>query len=168
MSSITQTVILNAKQIEQIINRLAYQIYEDCADETSIVLAGIAQNGLTLANRLIDKIHQISNIKCEFIEIEVDKKNPHADAIKLNMDINNIAEKAVILVDDVLNSGKTLIYALNPFLDIPTKKIRTTILVDRNHKNFPVSADFVGISLATTMQEHITVQFGEEDVVYLS
>ncbi len=162
--------ILNSTQIQQKIDRMAYQILEDCFEEKSIIIAGIANRGYTLAKRLKGVLEKISKIKIELIEITLNKDSNHLEA-EVDTDINKCKNKTIILVDDVLNSGKTLVYGLAVFLNIPTKKIRTAVLIDRSHKLFPVSTDFAGYTISTVSQEHVSVHFSNkksEEAVYLS
>lgn len=165
-----QLLILNAKQIQQKINRIAYQILEDNLNEKEIVLAGIWDRGYKLAIRLKEVLSKISNVKITLLKIELDRKNSRLVA-ETDLDQSQWKNKAIILVDDVLNSGKTLAYGLGVFLNTPHKKIRTVVLVDRSHKIFPIATDFVGLQLATVLKEHVDVVMdvdGEEDRVYLS
>lgn len=161
------TLLLNKVQIEQRINRIAYQIYEDNFEEKEIVLAGIVKGGYELAVRIKSVLEKITNIKIHLIEVKVDKNNQAGQNIQLPASKTELKNKVVILIDDVLNSGKTLTYALLPFLDADVKKIRTVLLVDRDHKRYPVIADFVGFKLSTTLKEHVDFDFsqGNESVV---
>ena len=167
--SAAKTLILNSIQINQKIDRLAYQVYENNAEEDNIVIAGITGRGYILAKRIADRLRKISKIKVELVEVTVDKDNPLKQEIKLSTPVKNFKGKVVILVDDVLKSGKTLIYGLEPFLEIPLKRITTLVLVDRNHNRYPIKADLVGLSMATTLQEHISVELDKEgkEAVYL-
>ena len=149
--------MLGKKQIEQKVNRLAWQVYEDNFREKEIIVAGIAKTGFLLAQRIAGALEKISPLKIKLVKIILDKENPLTCSIEPKLSPAELKGKIVMLVDDVLNSGMTLTYSLRPFLDAGIKKIRTVILVDRSHKRFPTGADFTGISLATTMQEHITV-----------
>ena len=166
----TQTLILNSKQIEQKINRIAYEIYENNYDEKDIVIAGIGGNGYLLAKRIADVVQNISPLKTQLIEITIDKKNPLAKEIKISLSDEELKNKVIVLVDDVLNSGKTLIFGAKPFLSTPVKRLITAVLVDRGHNRYPIKADFVGLSLSTTLQEHITVEINKKgkETVYLS
>jgi pyrimidine operon attenuation protein/uracil phosphoribosyltransferase len=165
----TQTPVLDKKQIGQKINRIAWQVYEDNFSEKEIIVAGIAKTGFLLAQRIGTVLEKISPLKIKLVKIILDKENPLSCNIEPQLSSKELKGKIVILVDDVLNSGMTLTYSLGPFLDADVKKIRTVILVDRNHKRFPIGADFTGISLATTLQEHITVDLeGGKDSVILS
>ncbi len=152
-----KTEILNREQIQQKIERLAYQIYEDNVEENEIILAGIIGNGFLLAQKIGTVLKKISPMQIQLVSISMDKKNPLNGSTTLSPDNLQYKNKVVIVLDDVLNSGKTLIYGMRVFLDLPLKKMRTVVLADRNHKRFPVSADFTGISMATTLQERITV-----------
>jgi len=162
-----RTIVLNSKQINQKLNRIAYQIYENNYEEKEIILAGIVDRGYHLAERIRDILTKISPLQIQLLKIELDKLNPLASTNSLKLTTEKLKGKVVILVDDVLNSGKTLIYGVRLFLDAELKKLSTAVLVDRNHKNFPVEADYVGLSMATTMQEHVFVELEKENCVYL-
>ncbi|HBI40056.1 MAG TPA: phosphoribosyltransferase [Tenacibaculum sp.] len=155
-------VILNSKQIEQKLKRIAYQIYETNNDENEIVIAGISKNGFTLAKKLKEIIGEISSIKVVLCEVFMNKKHP-INSVNTSIGKEKYENKSVVLVDDVLNSGTTLIYAVNHFLEVPLKNFKTAVLVDRNHKKYPVKADFKGISLSTSIKEHVNVEFKEEN-----
>jgi len=166
----SQLLILNKQQIQQKINRIAYQILEDNLTEKEIVLAGIWDRGYKLALRIKAVLSGICEIKVTMLKIELDRKNTKLVA-QTDLPETQWKNKVIILVDDVLNSGKTLAYGLGVFINTPHKKIRTVVLVDRSHKIFPIATDFVGLELATVLKEHVDVVMdveGEEDRVYLS
>ena len=166
----TKTLILNSKQIEQKINRIAYEIYENNYGEKEIIIAGIADNGYLLAKRIADVLQKISSIKAQLIGIAFDKENPFTKEVKLELSDKQLKNKVVILVDDVLNSGKTLIFGAKLFLNAPVKRLTTAVLVDRGHNRYPIKADVVGLSMSTTLQEHITVELNKKgkEAAYLS
>ena len=155
----TRTLLLDEQQVSHRINRLAYQIYEDNSREKEIILAGIIKNGFLLAEKIAAVLKNISTLKILVTEVIVDKHSQGNKEISVSINKSELQGKVVVLVDDVLNSGKTMMYALKPFLDADIKKIRTVVLIDRNHKRFPLAADFSGLSLATTHQEHVSVEF---------
>ena len=166
----SQLLILDKNQIQLRINRIAYQILEDNLGEDEIVLAGIWDRGYKLAVRLKQVLETISDLKIIMLRIDLDRLNTKLVA-NTDLDESHWKNKVVILVDDVLNSGKTLAYGLGVFLNTPHKKIRTVVLVDRRHKIFPIATDYVGLQLATVLKEHVDVVMdveGEEDRVYLS
>ncbi len=163
-------LILNRQQISQKINRMAYQVLEDNLNEPEIVIAGIVDTGYIIAERLKTVLEKISKIKVTLMKIELDKTSTHLQA-NTDLEIDAVKNKVVILVDDVLNSGRTLAYGLGIFLDMPLKKLRTLVLIDRSHRIFPVSPDFTGLELATVLKEHVEVildENGVDDAVYLS
>jgi pyrimidine operon attenuation protein/uracil phosphoribosyltransferase len=163
-------LILNQHQIEQKIDRIAYQVLEDNFDEQEIIIAGILPRGNYLAENLKKRLDQIAPFKSTLITIELDKQSSSLEATT-NTDLQICRDKVVILVDDVLNSGKTLAYGFGVFMDVRLKKLRTVVLIDRNHKSFPVTTDFAGIALSTLLKDHVDVilnQPGEEDAVYLT
>ena len=164
-----QLLILNQQQIQQKIDRIAYQVLEDNFDEEEIIIAGILPKGNYIAERLKTILDEIAPFKSTLLTIDIDKQSTSLKA-KTDTDIQICNNKAVIIVDDVLNSGKTLAYGFGVFLDVPLKKLRTVVLVDRNHKSFPVTTDFAGIALSTVLKEHVDVvldEDGEADAVYL-
>jgi len=162
-----RTVILDHKQIGQKITRIAHQILENNFQEKSLVVMGIHEEGYVLAERLVSILNSISEINIELFGIHMDKKSPLKSGLNTEIEGNQLKNKAVILVDDVLNSGKTLVHATKFLLDFNVKGLQTVCLVDRKHRRFPIRADYVGLTLSTTLQEHITVEFGKKDIVYL-
>ncbi len=168
-SMVRHSKILDSKGIGQKVNRLAWQIYENNSKENKIVIVGVSGRGEVLASQLAKVINQISSIKTKLGSVNLDKDNPFQNEITVDLDVADYTNKVVILVDDVLNSGKTLMYASKHFLNAPLSKLSTVVLVDRNHNRFPIKADYVGLSLATTLQEYISVVLdGKRQGVYLS
>ena len=165
----SRTLILNSRQIEQKINRISYEIYENNYSEKEIVLAGIAPNGYELAQRIGEVLESISPIKIRLVKLAVDKEAPYDKKVKASAAIKNTEDKVIIVVDDVLNSGKTLMYGVKHFLPSALKRISTAVLVDRDHTRYPIKADFAGISLSTTLKEHVSVELGPrgKEAVYL-
>ena len=162
-------LILNQQQIQQKIDRMAYQILEDNFDEEEILIAGILPSGDKIAKRLKDILDEIAPFKSKLIGIELDKHSTKLKA-KIDFEIEDCHNKVIILVDDVLNSGKAMAYGFGVFLDVPLKKLRTVVLIDRNHKSFPVTTDYAGIALSTLLKEHVDVildEAGKENAVYL-
>ena len=162
-------LILNHQQIQQKIDRIAYQILEDNFEELEIVIAGILSQGSVIAKRIKNVLDKIAPFTSTMINIKLDK-DASTLQFSTDADINECRNKVVILVDDVLNSGKTLAYGFGIFLDVPLKKLRTVVLVDRNHRSFPVSTDFAGMALSTVIKQHVYVSLsetGEDDAVYL-
>lgn len=154
-----KVVILNEEQIARKLKRMAYQIWEMNSDETSIEIVGIEGGGVIIAKSLLKILKEISPLDIQFSSLNLDKRNPLSKAIVAEKDYTN---KNVILVDDVANSGKTLMYTLKPFLEVVPKKVLIAVLVDRKHKNFPVIPDIIGYSLATTLQDMILVNYEGE------
>jgi pyrimidine operon attenuation protein / uracil phosphoribosyltransferase len=157
-----QNIILHHQEIEHKIRRIAYQIYETFADEQEIVLAGIANNGYVLAEKISVVLKNISDIKIVLCEVKIDKQHPF-NPITTSIAKEAYSGKNLVLVDDVLNSGTTLVYGVKHFLEVPIKKFKTVVLIDRNHKKFPVKADFKGISLSTSSKEHVHVVFEDNN-----
>ena len=163
-----KNIILTQQEIEHKTKRIAYQIYETFVDEKEVVIAGIATNGYIFAEKLAKTLDTISDLKITLCEVKINKQNP-INAVQTSIPAEDYTNKALILVDDVLNSGTTLIYGVKHFLDVPLKKFKTAVLVDRNHKQYPVKADFKGLSLSTSLQEHIQVVFNDNEAyAYLS
>lgn len=158
----SKNYILTGEVADKKLRRMAYEILEHNADEDVIILAGIREHGSVIAKCIQKILGDISPLKTELISLSLDKKSPKEVKLEPQVDLNG---KVVILVDDVSNSGKTLTYALKPFLQSHPKKIQTLVLVERRHTAFPVQPDYVGLSVATTLQEHIYVEVEGDDVV---
>ena len=148
--------ILDEGTVARKLQRIAYEIVEKNLDEPELILAGVKDNGSTIARVIQQILATISPaIKTTLIEISLDKKTPKDITLSETMDFTN---KVIVVVDDVANSGKTMLYAIKPFLAYLPKKIQTLALVERTHKTYPVNTDYVGLSVATTLQEHIFVE----------
>lgn len=158
----SHNIILNKQEIDHKIKRIAYQIFETFVDEESIIVAGIASNGYVFAEKIAAVLQSISPLEVILCEVTLDKQNLNS-VIKTSLPKEAYQNKGIILVDDVLNSGSTLMYGVKHFLDVPLKKFKTAVLVDRNHKKFPIKVDFKGISLSTSSLEHVTVVFEKDN-----
>lgn len=158
----TKNYILDKSVAAKKLKRMAYEILENNINEEYIILAGIRESGSVVARNVQQILSEISSVKTDLITITLDKHLPKDVKLSRQLDFNN---KVVIVIDDVANSGKTLLYALKPFLDYQPRKIQTLILVERSHKTFPIHPDYVGLSIATTLQEHIYVEVGNEEVL---
>lgn len=151
-------IILNEDQINQKISRIAHQIMECNIGEKEIIIAGIEKNGYVIATKLKQSIASISDVKITTCSVKINKEKL-LDQVTTSVDKNYYLNKSLVLVDDVLNSGATLIYAVKHFLNTEVKQFKTAVLINRNHKKYPVKADFKGISLSTTTVSHVKVRF---------
>ncbi len=159
-----RTIILDNKQIKNKIKRIAYQVYESNVDEKKVIIAGIASNGYLFAKKLKTALEKISPIQVSLCKVTIDKKNPLLP-INTSLQPETYKNTSLVLVDDVLHSGTTLIYGVKHFLEVPLKRFKTAVLIDRNHKKYPVKADFKGISLSTSINENVAVVF-EKSTIY--
>lgn len=155
-------LILTKEQVKQKIKRIAFEIYEQNYKEKELVVAGLAKNGYTFAKLLQKELSSISELQITLVKIQLDKSLHKQSEITLDIEPAKLKNKVIVLVDDVLNTGRTLAYSLKPFLNIDVKKLQTAVIVDRQHQSFPITADYVGYSLATTLKEHIEVDFSRD------
>ncbi len=162
-----RSLILDSVQVKQKIRRMAYEIYEHNFNEKTIVIAGIAGQGYVLAQSLIKEIESISPLKTILVKLTLDKSAPQQSDVTLDCNIKDLQKKCIILVDDVLNTGRTFAYGLKPFLSIEVKKIETAVLVNRSHTLFPIYPQYTGYELATTIRDHVEVSLGKETAVYI-
>ncbi len=164
-----QHQILTHEQIQHKIRRIAYQIYEANVEEKHLVIAGIDGGGLKFARKIQTVLQKITNAEVILCKVMMDKGDPLKSGVTTSIPEADYANRSVVLVDDVLNSGTTLIYGVHHFLRTPLKQLKTAVLVNRNHKKYPVKADYKGISLSTSLHEHIKVVItGRNDAVYLN
>lgn len=158
------TLILNPEKVNQIINRLAHQINENCHSEPDVYLVGVARRGYLLAEKIHEVLSKVAENNTHLLRLRIHKEDPVNNPAELQGDLSLLEGKTIVIVDDVLNSGKTLLYGITHLLGSSCKSIYTAVLVDRKHRRFPIKADFVGLSLATTMKEHIEVRFEEDGI----
>ena len=162
------SLIMNSKRINDCAHRISYQIVESSTNKKEIVLIGIKKNGFIFAKKIHEFLKKITDQKIELLSVEINKKNPH-ESITLKNQFNSINNSSVILIDDVLNTGKTLMYSIKFLLNYKINQLKTAVLIDRNHKDFPVKVDFKGLALSTTMNEHVEVVFKKNNEgVYLT
>ena len=153
--------ILTSSAAVMKLRRIAYEILENNRGENHLILAGIQDSGFVVAQQLKAVLSEISDISTELITISFDKKHPSTIDVSPKTDFT---DKVIIIIDDVTNSGKTLLYALKPFLDYYPRKIQTLVLVERSHKTYPIHPDYVGLTLATTLQDHIYVEVKDNEI----
>jgi len=154
--------ILTAEVAGKKLRRMALQVVEQNYTETQLVLIGIKNNGTVIAEKISQYIKEVFTGEVLVLELSMDKKNPLAISLNTDMDFN---DKIIVLIDDVANSGRTMLYALKPLLQQLPKKIQTLALVERTHKTFPVDVDYVGFSVSTTADENIKVEVENGEVV---
>jgi pyrimidine operon attenuation protein/uracil phosphoribosyltransferase len=165
--SISIKPVLQDEQVHQKIRRMAYEIYENNFSEKIIVLAGIDGQGYALAQLLQKQLTEISPLEILIARVKIDKASPEKSEALLDIKFDELRKKPVVLVDDVLNTGRTLAYALKPFLSVGVKKIEVAVLVNRSHALFPVQPSYTGYELSTTLTEHVEVVLGKKSAVYL-
>ena len=159
--------ILTAQQVSQKIKRMAFEVYEHNFREKEVVFAGIDGQGYTLATLLAKALEEISDIKAKVVKVSIDKSAPLESEIELDADPSVFKKKCIVVVDDVLNTGKTLLYGMKPFLGVDVKKIEVAVLINRSHSTFPIQPTYTGYGLSTTLTEHIEVILGKSAAVYL-
>ena len=155
--------ILDYHLVKKKIRRISLQIIESNSIDDEIIIAGIENNGYIIAKKICNEIKKISDKKIQLCSVKIDKKNPRKE-ITVSLVEEQYENKSVVIVDDVLNSGSTLMYAVKYFLDTKLKKLKTAVLVDRNHKKYPIKVDFKGLSLSTSIQNHVEVSIDENDI----
>lgn len=155
--------VLTKTQIDQKITRLAHQVLENAYNEQTIYLAGICGNGIRIAHKIKSIIENQTSAVIEVFEITLDKHFPLEHPISAGIDTKNLMGAYIILIDDVLNSGRTMQYALFKLLESRVKSIKTLALVDRHHHLFPIKCDYAGILLSTTLKDRVEINFDEEE-----
>ena len=161
-----RTRVLDDLQINRKVQRIADQLHERYYKESEIVFVGIAPRGTSISRELVELLESMKAFTCTDVELKMDKDAPES-TITMSADVSALEGKVVVLVDDVLQSGRTLMYAAAHLMQVKLKKLTTVVLIDRRHRSFPIRADIVGLTLSTTMQEHITVDLGDKSAVYL-
>lgn len=167
MSDLVSTLVLDTVKVKQKIRRIAYEIFENNFKEKVIVLAGIDGQGFSLAKIIAAELGKISPLEIRIVKVSLDKLSPQQSEVMLDAETKDIRKKCIVLVDDVLNTGRTLAYGMKPFLDIDIKKIEVAVLVNRSNTLFPITPTYTGYELATTLTDHVEVVLGKNASVYL-
>ncbi|HTF80854.1 MAG TPA: phosphoribosyltransferase family protein [Cytophagales bacterium] len=160
-----QSLVLNRVQTMNKISRIAFEIFENNFQEDEIIIAGIYDKGFQFAELLVAELHKMCDIRVSLIKVSLDKSAPLQSQIELDCSLEFIKNKSIVLCDDVMNSGRTMAYSLKPFLNQEIKKLQTAVIVDREHKTFPISADYVGYRVSTTLKETIAVVLDNAEAV---
>jgi pyrimidine operon attenuation protein/uracil phosphoribosyltransferase len=162
-----KSLVLSGQQVSNKIKRMAFEIYERNIREKEIILAGIDGQGYVLAGLLEKELKAISPLAARVVRVSLDKSKPLQSEVVLDADLKDLHKKCIVVVDDVLNTGKTLACGMKPFLAIDVQKIEVAVLVNRSHPTFPIMPTYIGYGLATTLSEHVEVKLGKDAAVYL-
>lgn len=162
-----KTLVLDSTKVNQKIRRIAYEIFENNFKEKSFVLAGIDGQGYSLAKLIASDLEKISELPVHVVKVSLDKLAPQQSEVVLDVDKKDFKKKCIILVDDVLNTGRTLAYGMKPFLLTEVKKIEVAVLVNRSHTLFPITPTYTGYELTTMLNDHVEVVLGKKPAVYL-
>ncbi len=153
--------ILSKETAGKKLRRMALEVAERNYDESQLIFIGIKDHGLAIAHTITSYLKTIIQTEIIVLGLELNKIRP----VVITLDpVMNFNDKVIVLIDDVANSGKTMLYALKPLLEHYPKKIQTMALVNRTHKIFPVEIDYTGISISTTVDEHIFVEVEDDEV----
>ena len=163
----TSNRVLGAVKVNQKITRIAYEILENNFKEKTMGIAGLDGQGYLLAKQIAAELGKISSIKINLVKVLLDKFSPQQSEVTLDVQSKDIKKKCIVLVDDVLNTGRTLAYGMKPFLNIEVKKIEVAVLVNRSNTLFPITPTYTGYELATTLTDHVEVVLGKNASVYL-
>lgn len=163
-----QNLILTEAQVSQIIRRIAFEIYENNFDEKKIILVGIYDKGYMLAGMIQKELMEIAkDVEIGLVRLDINKETPVSSEIRLDMAQGELKGMPIVLVDDVLNTGKTVAYSLTALLEVEVKRIETAVLVNRSHKAYPISANYKGYELSTSIDDHVDVRLEKKPAVYL-
>src|SRR3954447_2382484 len=155
--------VLSYEAAQEKLHRMALEIAELVSeDEVPLVLIGIRQSGMVIAEKIASFLERYIKVQPQVISVMLDKEMPKKVNLSEEIDFNG---KNVIFVDDVSNSGRTLMYALRPLLDFHPMRVLILVLVERMHKQFPIKPDFVGVSVATTVEDYIQVEIQNGEVI---
>ena len=167
-STLEKSLVLDKTQVEQKIRRIAFEIFENNFKEKTIVIGGIDGQGYLLAQLIAKELASISPIKVKIVKVTLDKLAPQQSEVKVDCEEKEFCKKCIILIDDVLNSGKTIAFGMKPFLSVEVKKIEVAVLVNRSHTIFPILPTYTGFELSTTLNERVEVVLGKRAAVYLN
>jgi pyrimidine operon attenuation protein/uracil phosphoribosyltransferase len=155
--------ILNQEAANQKLHRMALELAENLSgSDAALILVGVKDSGLVIANKIAVLIRPYIKNEIRIISVSLDKDLPKEVVLSENINLNDLN---VVLIDDVANSGKTLLYGLKPFLSHYPRTVQTMVMVERMHKLYPVKPDYVGLSVATTLEDHIQLEVSNDEVI---
>jgi len=155
--------ILNQEAANQKLHRMALELAENLSgSDAALILVGVKDSGLVIAHKIALLIRPYIKNEIKIISVSLDKDMPKEVLLSENINLNDLN---VVLIDDVANSGKTLLYGLKPLLDYYPRTVQTMVMVERMHKLYPVKPDYVGLSVATTLEDHIQLEVTNDEVV---
>ena len=163
----TRNLVLNSVQVEQKIKRIAFEIYEHNFQEKRILLAGIDGQGYVFAKMLKEALEGISPISVKLLKVSLDKFSSKQGEVRLDVGEKELKNRCVVLIDDVLNTGKTLAFGMQPFLNAEIKRLEVAVLINRRHTQYPILPTYTGYALATMISEHVEVVLGKRPAVYI-
>ncbi|MEO6668488.1 MAG: phosphoribosyltransferase family protein [Ferruginibacter sp.] len=155
-------MILDKATADKKLRRMSLEVAERNHETSEIILVGIKENGIIIAKKIKEYLQDVFSGNIILMELWLDKKNPGEIKLSSTMDFN---DKSILLIDDVANSGRTMLYALKPLLQQLPQQVQTLALVERTHKKFPIAVDYVGLSVSTTLMENIVVEVEAGEVV---
>lgn len=162
-----KNIILNSTDISNKIRRIAFEIIENNIDEKKIFMIGLLPNGKYISEEINKIIRLNTDINTEIIFFEMDKKELSFKKIHKDFNFKILKDQVVIFIDDVMNTGTTLIYAINQILPFKPKEIQIGVLIERNFNNFPVLPNYKGLQLSTSKNEHVKVEIGKSPKVII-
>jgi len=154
-------MILSRETAARKLNRLAMEVAERNLGNNELILIGIRENGIHIARSIAKHLTAVFAGRIKVLELWLDKKQPRDIRLSEEMDFSG---KHILLVDDVANSGRTMLYSLKPLLDHYPARVETLALLERTHKQYPIAVDYVGLSVSTSPEEHIVVEVLDGEV----
>ena len=163
----SKNIILDYQDVENKIKRISLEILEDNIDQKNLILFGVSKNGQIIAKKIITLIKKYSKIDLELIGVEIVLNSKNVLKFDKDFKVNN---RSVIIVSDVSQSAKTLQLIISSLMSQDPFKIKTAVMVNRDHSLFPVKINFSGLNLSTSVNEHVDVSVNkdEEFTVYLN
>ena len=163
----SKNIILDYQDVENKIKRISLEILEDNIDQKKLILFGVSKNGKIIAKKIIALIKKYSKIDLELIGVEIVLNSKNVLKFDKSLRVNN---RSVIIVSDVSQSAKTLQLIISSLMSQEPFKIKTAVMVNRDHSLFPVKINFSGLNLSTSVNEHVDVNVNNDDefTVYLN
>jgi pyrimidine operon attenuation protein/uracil phosphoribosyltransferase len=147
--------VLDSEAINVIVHRMAHQVYEQFCDYDELILLGVDGEGFFLAEQLKAELDQMNLLRSRLFKLSLPKHEKSKPGITFSPALPNLKGIPVLLVDDVLNSGRTLTYCLSPLVEYEIPSLKIAVLVERKYRKFPVASSITGLELSTTLEENV-------------
>jgi len=156
--NLDNTLILNTHDVLRKIRRIAFEMKERYYTQKNLTIISVAGQGTKVAQAIIEELKNTWNVEITSLTATVNKRNPERQNLNIQGDVTKVSGSSCIVIDDVINSGRTLMYVCSKIMELQPQEMSTAVIIDRFHRTYPIKADFVGLTLSTNLKENVSLK----------